>query len=88
MINKISDNLVFSALKFIRYGQLELTNFDGKKYYFGEENQRLNVKLKINKPGITFNIIQKAGSGGRKSRRVDARIQAGVDGPNGRGRLP
>ena len=63
MIQTISDNIVFGALRFIRHGRLELINFDGKKYSFGEENKKLNIKLKINKPGFTTNIIQKGSIG-------------------------
>ena len=33
MIQTFSDNLIFSALKFIKHGHLELTNFDGFKLY-------------------------------------------------------
>ena len=63
MIQTFSDNLVFGALKLIRHGQLEVTNFDGKKYNFGEKNNNLNVNLKINKPGFTFNLIKKGSIG-------------------------
>ena len=63
MIQSISDNLIFKALKFIRHGQLKLTNYDGKKYYFGEKDKNLNVELIINKPGLTFNIIKKGSIG-------------------------
>ena len=63
MIQTISDNLIFKALKFIKHGQLKLTNYDGKKYYFGEKNKNLNVELIINKPGLTFSIIKKGSIG-------------------------
>ncbi len=63
MFQLISDNIVFGALRFIKHGEIELTNFDGKKYFFGEKKKNLNVKLKINKPGLTFNIIQKGSTG-------------------------
>ncbi len=63
MIQTFSDNLVFSTLKFIKYGHLELTNFDGKKYNFGEKHKNLNVRLKINEPGFTFNVIRKGSIG-------------------------
>ena len=63
MIQKISDNLIFNTLKFIKHGQLKVTNFDGKKYYFGEKDKNLNVELIINKPGITFSIIKKGSIG-------------------------
>jgi len=63
MIQTISDNLAFKALKLIKHGQLKLTNYDGKKYYFGEEGKSLNVELIINKPGLTFGIINKGSIG-------------------------
>jgi len=63
MIQKISDKLVFEALKFIKHGQLRITNYDKKKYFFGENNNNLNAELIINKPGFTFNIIQKGSVG-------------------------
>ena len=62
IFQKISDKIVFGALSFIKHGQLNLTNFDGKKYYFGD-NKNLVVNLKINKPNFTFNIIQKGSVG-------------------------
>ena len=47
MIQNISDNLVFSALKFVEHGQLRLTNFDGKKYIFGHAVKYLLPDKKI-----------------------------------------
>ena len=63
MIQTISDNLAFKALQHIKYGQLKLINYDGKKYFFGEEGNSLNVELIINKPGLTFGIINKGSIG-------------------------
>ena len=63
MINNISDNLAFKALKLIKYGQLRLTNYDKKTYFFGEEGTNLNVELVIKKPGFTFDIIRKGSVG-------------------------
>ena len=63
MIQAISDNIVFGALKFIKHGQLKLINYDGKKYQFGESGENLNVELKINKPGLTYTIINKGSIG-------------------------
>ena len=63
MIQTISDNLAFKALQHIKHGQLKLTNYDGKKYLFGEEKKSLNVELIINKPGLTFGIINKGSIG-------------------------
>ena len=59
MIQKVSDNIVFNALRFIKHGQLKLTNYDGKKFFFGKENETLNVELIINNPGFTYGIIKK-----------------------------
>ena len=63
MIQTFSDNIVFRALNFIKHGQLELINYDGIKYNFGEKDKNLNVSIKINKPGFTFNLIRKGSVG-------------------------
>ena len=63
MIQTISDNLAFKTLQHIKHGQLKLINYDGKKYFFGEEGNSLNVELIINKPGLTFGIINKGSIG-------------------------
>ena len=62
-INNISDKIVFSMLKHIKHGVLDLTNYDNKHYTFGADSKGLKVKLKINKPGLTYSII-KSGSVG------------------------
>ena len=59
--NTIADKVVFKSLKFIKYGSIELINYDNKKYFFGSPNKELKVKIKINKPGLTYQII-KSGS--------------------------
>ena len=43
MIQKISDNLIFNTLKFIKHGQLKVTNFDGEVLKFGNINEKLKV---------------------------------------------
>ena len=63
MIQTISDNLIFKSLKSIKHGQLIITNYDKKKYYFGEKDKNLNVELIINKPGLTLDIIKKGSIG-------------------------
>ncbi len=55
------DKIVFNSLKYLKYGYLKITNYDGKIYYFGNDNETLKVDLKINKPGLTYQII-KSGS--------------------------
>ncbi len=62
-LNKLSDKIVFNSLKFIKHGNLKITNHDGKKYTFGNSNDRLNADLKINKPGLTFKIIKNGSVG-------------------------
>ena len=38
-LNTVSDKIVFSILKDIKVGHLELTNYDGKNYSFGNIKQ-------------------------------------------------
>ena len=61
--NHLSDKIVFNSLKLIKYGFLEIQNHDNKIYKFGNENELLRAKIKINNPGLTFQII-KSGSVG------------------------
>ncbi len=60
-LNIISDKIVFKSLKFIKYGNLKLTNYNGKQYNFGNPEEKLKVNVTINRPGLTYNII-KSGS--------------------------
>ena len=62
-LNKLSDKIVFNSLKFIKHGNLKITNHDGKEYIFGDGNEKLNADLKINKPGLTFKIIKNGSVG-------------------------
>ena len=50
--NIISDKIVFSALKHIKYGRINLTNYDGSKIIFGKDNNFLRANLKINNPNL------------------------------------
>ena len=61
--NLLSDKIVFNSLKLIKHGFLEIQNHDSKIYKFGNENELLRAKIKINKPGLTLQII-KSGSVG------------------------
>ena len=56
-----SDKIVFSSLKLIKGGYLILTNHNGDKLYFGDPNHNLKVSVKINRPGLTYQIV-KSGS--------------------------
>jgi len=62
-LNIISDKIVFNSLKFIKFGNLKLINYNGKEYNFGNPEEKLKVNIKLNKPGITYNIV-KSGSVG------------------------
>ena len=57
-LNTISDKIVFKSLKFFKHGNIQLINYDNKNYNFGNPKERLSVKLKINKPGLTYQIIK------------------------------
>ncbi len=61
--NLLSDKIVFNSLKLIKHGFLEIQNHDNKIYKFGNESELLRAKIKINKPGLTLQII-KSGSVG------------------------
>ena len=61
--NILSDKIVFNSLKLIKHGFLEIQNHDNKIYKFGNESELLRAKIKINKPGLTLQII-KSGSVG------------------------
>tara|TARA_Y100000768_G_scaffold353212_1_gene305349 strand:+ start:374 stop:1555 length:1182 start_codon:yes stop_codon:yes gene_type:complete len=61
--NYLSDKIVFNSLKLIKHGYIEIENHDNKIYKFGNENELLKAKIKINKPGLTLQII-KSGSVG------------------------
>ncbi len=60
-LNKISDKIVFKTLKFIKHGNIKLINYDNQSYDFGDTEDNLKVTIKINKPGLTYQII-KSGS--------------------------
>ena len=62
MINQISDKIVFSGLKLIKYGKLNVTTFQNKKLQFGNDSN-LEVSIKINKPDFSKNIISKGSVG-------------------------
>tara|TARA_A100001011_G_scaffold385072_1_gene458544 strand:- start:1932 stop:3110 length:1179 start_codon:yes stop_codon:yes gene_type:complete len=63
ILNSIADKIVFKALGRIKYGRINLTNYDGSKLYFGKENEKLISNIKINKPGLMSNIVNKGSVG-------------------------
>ena len=62
MINQISDKIVFSGLKLIKYGKLNVTTFQNKNLQFGDDGS-LEASIKINKPDFSKNIISKGSVG-------------------------
>ena len=60
-LNKFSDKIVFSILSNINVGYLEITNYQGKVFRFGNPQDDLKAKLKIKNPNFSFNLI-KSGS--------------------------
>ena len=62
-LDKLSDKIVFNALKYIKHGRLKIINYDGKEYYFGNKHEKLQADLTINKPGLTFKIIKNGSIG-------------------------
>ena len=62
-LDKLSDKIVFNALKYIKHGRLKIINYDGKEYYFGNKHEKLHADLTINKPGLTFKIIKNGSIG-------------------------
>ena len=61
--SRISDKIVFKALEHLKYGKINLVNYDQKKYSFGEPNASLTADIKINKPGLTLTVINKGSVG-------------------------
>ena len=61
IIYKISDTIVFNALKNIKYGFLEITKIDGEIFKFGNPDDDLKVLLTIKDESLTYNLI-KSGS--------------------------
>ena len=62
-LNTISDKIVFNSLKFIKYGNIKLINYNGKKYNFGKSDENLKVNVIVKKPGFTYNIIRSGSIG-------------------------
>ena len=63
IIDRISDKIVFNALKNIKYGFLEIMNFDGEVLKFGDINEELKVRIIIKHPGLNYNLIRNGSIG-------------------------
>ena len=51
-LNYLSDQFVFWNLKKITQGYLQLTDSEGKEYFFGDKKSSLKAQVRINKPGF------------------------------------
>ncbi len=60
---KFADKIVFNILTGINVGYLEITNYHGKAFRFGNPQAYLKAKLIIKKPNFSLNLI-KGGSVG------------------------
>jgi cyclopropane-fatty-acyl-phospholipid synthase len=63
LLHSIADKIVFSILKRINVGFLEITTFSGEALKFGNPNDKLKINLKIKTPALNYNLI-KGGSVG------------------------
>ena len=63
LIHKISDTIVFNALKSIKYGFLEITKIDGEILKFGNPDENLKVTLKIKDESLMYNLIKNGSVG-------------------------
>ena len=63
LIYKISDIIVFNALKSIKYGFLEITKIDGEILKFGDPDDNLKVTLKIKDESLMYNLIKNGSVG-------------------------
>ncbi|MDB9739463.1 cyclopropane-fatty-acyl-phospholipid synthase family protein [Candidatus Pelagibacter sp.] len=63
IIYKISDSIVFNALKNIKHGFLEITKIDGEILKFGNPEDNLKVSLTIKDESLTYNLIKNGSIG-------------------------
>jgi cyclopropane-fatty-acyl-phospholipid synthase len=63
LLYSIADKIVFSILKTINVGFLEISTFSGELFKFGNPNDKLKANLKIKTPALNYNLI-KGGSVG------------------------
>ena len=56
-LNSVSKKIAFSALKMIKYGKIIVTDYDDRKYVFGDD-ESLVVIVKINKSNFSKKILK------------------------------
>ena len=62
-LKTIPDKIVLNSLKDISYGKIQFVNHDGEVTSLGSNNIGKAVTLKIKKPCLTFEIINKGSIG-------------------------
>jgi len=55
---KVSDKIVFNTLNNISFGFLEITNYNGEVFRFGNPNDTLKANIVIKNPNFTLNLIR------------------------------
>ena len=60
---KVSDKLVFKTLKKIKFGYLEIKNYEGEIFKFGNHQSDLRSDLNIQKADFCFNLIKRGSVG-------------------------
>ena len=63
IIYKISDSIVFNALKNIKHGFLEITKINGEILKFGDPSDDLKVTIQIKNESLTYNLIKNGSVG-------------------------
>ena len=58
LLHNISDKIVFSLLKNLQNGFLEVINCNGEQFLFGDLNNTLKAKIIIKTPALTYNLIK------------------------------
>jgi cyclopropane-fatty-acyl-phospholipid synthase len=62
-LNYLSDQFVFWNLKKISNGFLELTDYRGEKYFFGNKESALKAQIKIKDPSFSKKLLRKGSTG-------------------------
>ena len=62
-IKTIPDQIVLNSLKNISYGKIQFINYDGKVTLLGADSNGKTVTLRLKKPGLTFELINKGSIG-------------------------
>ena len=63
LLYKVSDAIVFNALKRLQYGFLEITKVDGEVLKFGNPDENLKVSLQIKDKSLMYNLIKNGSVG-------------------------